>query len=406
VQGNLIGTKAGGAEALFNQNCGIRITGGQNNTIGGAVAGARNVISGNIERGIFIHDAATGNVIQGNFIGLDVTGSAAIANGLEGIHTMCTNTTIGGTAAEARNVVSGNFGAGIRVGVFSGEIVTGAVIRGNFVGLNAAGTAAVTNGASGIFLERASNCTVGGTTAGARNVVSGNGLAGINIDGGMGDEPGTGAGNVIKGNFVGTNAAGTVGIGNSTAGIYLQRGAHGNTIGGSEAGAANVVAFNGGAGVEIDDAFGFGTEGNPILRNSIHSNGGLGIELTNAAGGADGVTPNDVLDGDAGANLLQNFPAIASAVTSPSGVTISGTLSSAPDERFLVEIYSSPACDGSGNGEGKTFLGVALVTTDASGTGSFTVTIERRLLRGTVVTATATASDNNTSEFSECRVVD
>jgi hypothetical protein len=404
IQGNLIGTKANGAEALFNQNNGIRITGGKNNTIGGAVAGARNVVSGNIENGIVIQDFATENVIQGNFVGLDVTGAMAIPNNADGMKVESSNTTIGGTTAEARNVVSGNGNFGIHVGLIAGGVATGAVIQGNYVGLNAAGTAAVPNGSSGIYLDRASNCTVGGTTQGARNVISGNGLAGINVDGGGVDEPGTGTGNVIKGNFVGTDAAGTAGVGNGTAGIFMQRGAHANTIGGSELGAGNVVAFNSGAGVELDDILGFGTDGNLIARNSIHSNDGLGIDLTNAAG-ADGVTPNDAFDFDGGANKLQNFPVITLADASLFNITISGTLSSTPLSTFTVELFSSGDCDGS-NGEGRTFLGTATVSTNRVGTGSFSVTIARRVAVSSVVTATATGAGNNTSEFSACQVVE
>ena len=135
---------------------------------------------------------------------------------------------------------------------------------------------------------------------------------------------------------------------------------------------------------------------NSILGNSIFRNGELGIDL-----GPDGVTGNDDGDGDGGANLLQNFPLITSAV----GNTVSGTLNSAAGRTFRIEIFSNSGvapCDSSGNGEGETFVGTTNVTTDTSGNQSFTVTLATPLPSGAAVTATATDPDGNTSEFSQC----
>ena len=164
-----------------------------------------------------------------------------------------------------------------------------------------------------------------------------------------------------------------------------------NTIGGTALGAGNTIAFNSDRGVKANA----GT-GNAILGNSIFSNTGLGIDL-----GGDGVTPNDAADADTGANNLQNFPVLTSAV---SGSTIiQGTLNStASSTQFRLEFFSNTSCDPSGNGEGETFLGFTDVTTDGSGNVSFAVTFTATVSTSQFITATATDSNNNTSEFSQC----
>src|SRR5439155_14990291 len=116
----------------------------------------------------------TGALVHGNIIGLDVSGMAAIPNA-GGIFISVSGATIGGTTAAARNVVSGNTGSGINVGVnltSSNALISagiGAVIQGNYVGTNSAGTVAVPNTGSGIS-SSAANDVIGGTAAGARNV--------------------------------------------------------------------------------------------------------------------------------------------------------------------------------------------------------------------------------------------
>jgi titin len=311
-------------------------------------------------------------------------------------------TVIGGSGASARNVISGNDQLGMRIGTVD-EITTGVVVQGNYIGLNAAGTAAIGN-ASGIAIEAASNCTIGGTSSSVRNVISGNGGDGLAFLGHT-DITGDVTGNLVQGNFIGTNATNTAGIGNAFHGIRMQIDVHGNTIGGATANAGNTIAFNGEAGVSIEsfDDIGDCTR-NLISRNSIHSNGGLGIDLLNAFT-PDGVTPNDTFDNDVGPNMRQNFPSIASADTDgATSITISGTLHSRPNSSFTIELFSSSGCDASGNGEGRTFLGTTTVTTGAVGRGSFTVTLTKRVGVGAVVTATATDSQQNTSEFSACKV--
>ncbi len=362
---------------------GLHITAG-NSTIKGLVINRFSAKGINVEIG-------GGNVIEGNFIGTDVTGNTDLGNGDDGVEILGTpDNIIGGTSAEARNLISGNDGSGVVI-LFAGA--TGNLVRGNLIGTDIAGTAALGNSHTGLFISRASNNTIGGTTAAARNIISGNGFAGIQI----GEfDPSNGTTDIlVQGNFIGTDVTGTAALGNSTFGVNLVN-APSNTVGGTATGAGNTIAFNGSDGIFVELA---SATGNALLGNSIFSNTGLGIDL-----GTNGVTPNDAGDGDAGANDLQNFPVLTSAVTGGgTGVTVVGTLDSAANAAFRVEFFANTACDPSGNGEGETFLGAATASTDGSGSAVFVVGLTKAVLPGAVITATATDPANNTSEFSACQ---
>ena len=350
----------------------------------GATAGSSSV------RGLIINRFGldgvrlTGNsgcVVAGNFIGTNAAGTAASGN-LNGVFVNGANTTtVGGTTAADRNIISGSNPGGNQ-GIQISGTVTGNVVKGNYIGTNAAGTAAVPNGGDGIKVVSSTNTVIGGTTALEANVIAGNTLSGIRING---------DGTIVKGNFIGTNSAGAV-LGNGDAGIQIVS-ANNSVIGGAAAGEPNTIANsgNGKAGVFVQS----GT-GNAIRANSIHDNGGLGIDL-----GTGGLTANDPGDPDTGANNLQNFPVITSSKITGTTKTIKGTLNSIASSSFTVEFFANGSCDGSGNGEGKTYLGFAPVTTDGSGNGSFTFH-PGTLAVGDVITATATDSGNNTSEFSAC----
>lgn len=183
VSGNYIGTDVNGTADLGNMADGVRID-GANNTIGGTAAGERNVISGNNEHGVYILGAtATGNKVSGNFIGTNVNGTAALGNTLDGvIIESAPNNTIGGTTAGERNVISGNRN-GVRV---VAAAATGNKVSGNYIGTDVNGTAALKNSEHGVSIESPSNNLIGGTTAGERNVISGNGANGVRINGGAG----------------------------------------------------------------------------------------------------------------------------------------------------------------------------------------------------------------------------
>ena len=217
LEGNYIGTNAAGTAALPN-GTGVRIEqAGQDNTIGGSSAAERNVISGN-DYGVVISGAGTtGNTVKGNYIGTNAAGTAIIPDTARGVVIAggAQNNTIGGSSAAERNVISGN---GIRRGTSSDAGTSGNTVKGNYIGTNAAGTAAVANGYGAWSSEAgAQNNTIGGSSAGERNVISGNNVAGVLISG-------TGTnGNTVKGNYIGTNAAGTAALPNNTGVLHGAR---------------------------------------------------------------------------------------------------------------------------------------------------------------------------------------
>ena len=161
------------------------------NTIGGTAAGAGNLISGNTYQGVQVFGNAgatptAGNTIQGNFIGTNAAGTGAVGNANFGvIINGSVNNIIGGTTAAARNVVSGNAGRGVYIQDYSPtQTSTGNVVEGNYVGVDVSGGAALANtGSAGVVIGSASNNTIGGTAAGAGNVISGNTFGGLEVDG-------------------------------------------------------------------------------------------------------------------------------------------------------------------------------------------------------------------------------
>jgi len=381
VQGNFIGTDSTGQEPVGNGSRGVSMTlGASQNTVGGPAPAARNVISGNDGDGLYIiGSGCTDNVVEGNFIGTDVGGSSALGNSGSGVAVDAgPSNTIG--LPGAGNVISANAGYGILI-----INATDNQVQGNFIGIDFTGTVDLGNTLSGVgIVNSASSNTIGGTTPGAGNVISGNGAHGVGIGGG------TPTGNQVLGNLIGTDLSGTLALGNGAHGVGLGTGASNNVIGGTATGARNTIAHNSGDGVSVES----GT-GNAIRGNSIFSNTGLGIDL-----GPDGVTPNDAGDGDTGANNLQNFPVISLATSGSTAVQ--GTLNSTPSTQFVLHFSSNTSCDGSGNGEGESFLGSTTVMTNASGNASFTVAFPQTVPPGRFITATATDPGGNTSEFSAC----
>jgi hypothetical protein len=399
IEGNFIGTDPTGLIDLGNGDTGIKMESinADNNFIGGTALAARNIISGNNNSGIEFEGSSTGNTVQGNFIGLAADGTTALGNFGYGVlfDSSISGTLIGGDDAtdgaadgvvRARNYIA----ASNLQGVFVGEITGGASVQGNYIGTDTSGTLARGNGLDGVGVHLAPGVIIGGATPGAGNLISANGDNGISIS--------NAGGVVVKGNRIGTQADGVNQLGNASNGIYSFFNAAGAQIGGPAAGEANVIAFNASNGVSID----FSVTGHAVSANSIHSNGStpatVGIDL-----GFDGVTPNDANDPDAGANNLQNFPVLSSAAFSGGNTNVTGTLNSTASTSFRVEFFSNAACDASGNGEGRTFLGSTNVTTDGSGNANINTTIPAPVSNGEAVTATATDPAGNTSEFSPCQ---
>jgi titin len=386
-----------------NQSSGIQISNqASNNTIGGAGIGLGNVVSANGVHGIILTGTGvTGNRVQGNFVGTASNGTTALGNRRDGIVIAAgaSGNTIGGDTTGATNLISGNGRIGI---LLTGAGTSGNIVQSNVIGLNANGNAALANGASGIQVSNGANGnTIGGTTAGTANVVSGNAKFGILI---------YGANNtVIQNTRIGTQINGTGSVPNGSHGIVVTQGAQGTTIGGTGTGAGNIIANNGGVGVLIgsDPAAGLtnpaGT-GNAILGNVIFGNTLLGIDL----GARDGSTANDPSDADSGPNNLQNFPTLtaASLINGATQVQINFSLASVPNTTFRIEFFASPTGDASGFGEGQFFLGFIEVTTNSTGTATGTATFGYVNTVGTRLTATATnLTTNDTSEFSAIRVV-
>ncbi len=263
----------------------------------------------------------------------------------------------------------------------------GNTVDGNFLGVDPTGEVDFGNGLEGIQLANADDNTIRG------NVISGNGR-GISVftTGGSG----TSDRNTITGNLIGTDVDGVSAIPNTTRGIEMS--GTGNTIGGAGT-AQNRIAFNGSHGVQVTDP----ASGNTIGPNQIRDNAGLGIEL-----GTDGVTPNDAAgDGDTGPNGLQNRPDLTSAIPSGASVRVAGTLVSAFTATYRIDLYASATCDASGSGEGARWLGFVSTTTDGHGIGLIDsgTTLTAPVAGGEAITATATAADGSTSEFSACQTV-
>ena len=387
VQGNYIGTDMRGSAARSNRFWGIHIK-SSGNTIGGVGTGAGNLISGNLQGGIFLDGAnAANNVIQGNWIGTAAGGTTGLGNGGSGIGiSSAPGNMIGGTADSAGNLISANGNVSTNAGIslyLSGA--TGNFIQGNRIGTDISGNSALGNRTQGIEVDGAPSNTIGGAVAGAGNLISANHVQGILLT--------NTSWNVIQGNLIGTKADGVSDLGNVFHGIELEVGANDNLIGGA-VGAGNRIAFSQpiNAGVRVRD----GSTNNAILSNAIFSNSRLGIDL-----GAYLVNPNLPCDAGSGANMAQNYPVLTQAV-SGNGTGIRGTLNARPNRTFLLQFFSNPACNSLGYGDGQFFLGQKTIVTSNNCNASFVANLPVQVPVGYVVTATATDSANNTSEFSAC----
>jgi hypothetical protein len=402
------------------------------------------------------------NTIAGNYIGTDPTGMQKKGNTSSAVMVnQSWSNRIGGTTPADRNVLSGNglnsaFGHGVEIDGNSTTLAQNSLIQGNYIGINAAGDAAIPNFGAGILLDYVGTTTVGGSTPSSRNVISGNtgegiysinaasnsiignyigidatgtkavpntgsgvrSLASINsfigssnqgegnlISGNAGQgiwfestNAGSSDGNRIFNNLIGTAADGTSPLPNGGSGIYMENGAN-NSIGLINQGAGhpgNTIAFNPAGGIFLKT--GAGTQ-NSIRGNSIDSNGFLGIALSQL-----NPLPNDAGDTDVGPNNLQNYPVLSNTSQVGNQTSFNVALNSKPNASYSIDYYISPTCNPSGFGEGKIQVNSGTVNTDASGNYSGTATI-LNLQPGQAITATATDISGNTSEFSQCLVV-
>jgi uncharacterized repeat protein (TIGR01451 family) len=373
VAGNFVGTDALGTTALGNQD-GIHVV-GLNNTIGGTVAADRNLASGNAAGSGVLVATGSGNVVLGNLIGASAAGTAALANS-GGITLIdAPNNTIGGTAAGAGNVLSGNTNDGL---VIFSSTASGNIVQGNLIGTNAAGAAALANFRFGAFILAPSN-TIGGAVPGSGNVISGNHTDGIVFGGRSID-------NALQGNKIGVALDGASPLGNVGNGVFfgepfggIAPPDGGNVVGGTSPGTGNTIAYN-----FVGVRYSSGRPGNVVLGNSIFLNGSRGIENI-------GPDPS---------------PTLASAVVSGSGIQAAGTLSGAqPNSDYRIELFSNIDLEPNGTAEGRTFLGAITTHTSAAGTSSFTGGVNTPPGGQNFVTATATLIGGRTSQFATAVVI-
>ncbi|MCO6499846.1 MAG: gliding motility-associated C-terminal domain-containing protein [Vicingus serpentipes] len=362
IQGNYIGVNANGSACLGNGGDGITISGTNTNgnNIGGNTLASMNIISCNTGVGIDITGTnSSGNVIQGNHIGVDITGNLDFGNGSHGITNNGTTVgmTIGGNGVGEGNVISGNGGHGITSGSATTPTIT---IKGNIIGLNKSGIAAIPNDMSGIRGNGGTTATItiGGNSTSDRNIISSNGAHGIDL------QFATNTSYSINNNYIGTDISGTLNFGNIQNGIYTN--AAGVQIGSTTAGRSNIIAYNGLEGIRIHSR-----NQNDIHLNSIFCNNQLG-------GSGKGI----ILTGGANNNILA--PIINTATVSSSFVEGTAPIGS------RIEIFTNDLCC-----EGKNHI--TFVTADGAGNWSYS-----GALSGNSVSATAHLASDGTSELSNC----
>ena len=318
---------------------GVNVRSSADNHIGGTAPAARNVISGNGISGIYLHlEATVNNVVQGNFIGTDITGTFAIPNGttIFGYRTgaifieRSSNNLIGGNTVAARNVISGNREFGMHVGGSDRN-----TIQGNWIGVAVDGTP-LGNDLSGILLLAHGNL-VGGSAPGEGNIIAYNGLAGVQVA------------------------------------------ANGFSPGDQRV-SGNSIFQNNGLGIDLS----------PLRTCDSPTDASYACP--------DGVTPNDSPDVDG----KQNYPVLTGIRHSADSTIIDGTLVSTPNMTYRIELFSSVLCDSSGFGEGESQVSTVDVNTDSDGNASFSVMPAVTISPSGYLSVTATNADNSTSEFSEC----
>jgi hypothetical protein len=396
VQGNFIGTDPTGGTAI-----------GQSRGIGNGSGTAtwedirQNLISGNtlgfgIDSNDIVKGVTVNSSIAGNLIGTDRTGLQALPNTGNGINSGAGgigSLTIGGTSPEDRNIISGNGGSGINL-----NDVSNISILGNYIGTNINGTAGLGNGFTGISLDGATNIAIGDGTPAGRNVISNNGLYGVDI---------TAAGTAtLLGNYIGTDATGGVVQSNGDVGVRVDGTGSTANIGNGTTSGQNIIGGNLGSNILFDDSatgdvngnlIGIGPNGEvlgsvlsgvyladngsaiirnntiahnspngvgltltagptAIYSNSFFSNVNLAIDLRDASGF--GLTPNDAGDSDAGPNDLLNFPLI-NTISANGTTTVNYSVEldvPANTEGYRIEFFKNTSPDTT-NGEGEIFLG-------------------------------------------------
>ncbi|MBP7827253.1 MAG: right-handed parallel beta-helix repeat-containing protein [Verrucomicrobia bacterium] len=395
IGGNWVGVAGNGLAPLSNGIAGIWLSGAMHNQIG--VPGAGNVFSGNHLYGAVLQNASS-NSVQANYLGTGPTSTTRLGRQIAGlVLDQAGGNAIGGFSPGSGNVMSGNeMGASL-----TGRGTSNNVFYGNFIGTDASGMVAVRNQADGIRIGlnpgaagSPQNNRIGGMEAGAGNLISANGITGIYLT--------NAHNNWILGNQIGVRSDGAA-LGNAAHGIEMEA-CNNITVGDAATGGGNIIAHAGNVPFDYSGVRIRSGEKNAVVGNAIFSNSGLGIGLGVKAAGRT-VLVNDVCDTDTGANRLQNYPVLASALTDGQSLVLQGYLNSAPNRVYALHFYASPAPNPTGYGEGQFYLGTLTHTAGNLCSNAFRVSLAQAVTPGWVITATATDAQGNTSEFSAARMV-
>jgi trimeric autotransporter adhesin len=323
ITGNFIGTDATGTISIANRDSGIYLVASTGNVIGGKGPGMGNLISGNTKSGIYLFNGADNNSIQGNYIGTDVTGTIALGNNL------FNGTYYGGITAEN---VSGTLIGGSAPG--AGNLISGNSING-ISSITGGSGAVIAGNIIGLSSDgqtllgnrgnginiETGSLRIGGTTVGERNIISGNTQSGVRFTSASANN------NIVSGNYIGTDATGLISKGNLGGGVVMGAGANNNTIGGLAATSGNVISGNTLDGVRI----GTTANNNTVQANLIGIAANGTTALANSGAGVflyDGSTNNLIGGtGSAAANKI--------AFNGTSGILLSNTGALSKSNAFL-----------------------------------------------------------------------
>ncbi|MDB5257599.1 MAG: alkaline phosphatase [Chitinophagaceae bacterium] len=376
VQGNYIGVDVTGLLDFGNGENGVNVFNAGVATIGGSTYSARNIISGNGQDGIILHDNCGGSIIKANFCGVGKDGVTVIGNHDSGIRIYGNTTSngifIGGSLYAERNIATGNGFPSTnlsRDGIRIEGNASNHIIKGNYCGTDSTGTIAIGNEWAGLSLNEVSNAIVGGTGTYEGNICAANTHEGMYLRNAVNL--------TITGNFVGTDKTGTLDMGNGEFGINVRQISLNNTIGGNTPALQNIVAYtkadavdSSGTGVYVE----YRSQYNRIVRNKIYCNAGLGIAVA----------------------TLGNEGILAPMVTTATANSVSGTGSIDGDS---IHVYHTNVSGGGCDCEGETFIGATIVS---GGTWSITHGLNYSIPTAYDVTATETTANKSTSQFSVC----
>ncbi|MBN1594979.1 hypothetical protein JW933_03540 [candidate division FCPU426 bacterium] len=361
ICGNFIGADETGSAPVAN--CLGVYLGGNHNLLGGSnAAGLQrgNIISGNSQAGVDVGGA--GNTVVGNYIGLDRAGTGALPNqtGIVFSGAAGTDCYLGGSDPHLRNVISGNTNYGI---CKTGDAA--AIIRGNLIGTDAAGSARVSNGYVAVYLYQTQNCLLGGPVLQDRNVICDNSI-GIDV------YQAAPQSNTVIGNWIGVLGNGAVQSPAGVFGVNLFSGATGNFIGAKTEGGNLISGWQ--TGINVD---GLGSSRNGFYGNTITACLIMGIDLGGDGPGA-----------SSGANEDKQPPGNIYA-------DVNGVSGSAAAFDY-IEVFQAEK--GAGQYGGSLRL-LNSITADAAGHwGPVSIT---GVNAGDYICAAASSPQNNTSEFSQ-----